>query len=191
MKFHHLSFLASRSYQNINFGQIKTRDINLMITYLIFYQNCNFSCDPWRGNKLKWFFTIFGRKQPMRRELANSLLKAKIKIKQLVDLRNIYLNMVVFALELLIFWSWFWIWIWKYRFPKFLKILFFPPNPHRAFACMRGRSSRVSDPEILSFLASKSYQNIDLDRRPIKNRDINLMVMYLIFYQNSNFLGPM
>ena len=55
----------------------------------------------------------------MRRELANSRLKAKIQIKQiggftkslsekfksnkLVDLRNLYPNMVVFGLELLIF----------------------------------------------------------------------------------------
>ena len=29
------------------------------------------------------FFTIFGRKQPMRRELANSSLKATIQIKQI------------------------------------------------------------------------------------------------------------
>ena len=30
-----------------------------------------------------WIFTIFGREQPMCRELANPLLKAKIKIKQI------------------------------------------------------------------------------------------------------------
>ena len=36
------SFLASKSYQNINFDQIKNRDINLMIIHLIFSQNCNF-----------------------------------------------------------------------------------------------------------------------------------------------------
>ena len=63
---HVSSFLAWKSYQNINFDQIKNRDINLMIIYLIFYPNFN-----------------------------------------LVDLRNLYLNMVVFGLELLIFWSWF------------------------------------------------------------------------------------
>ena len=55
-----------------------------MIIHLIFCQNCNFSCDPCRRKKLKWsFFTIFGREQPMRRELENSILKAKIQIKQI------------------------------------------------------------------------------------------------------------
>ena len=78
------SFLASKSYQNINFDQITNRHINLMIIYLIFYQNCNFlathvDARGWNSD----FFTIFGRKQPMCREPANSSLKAKIVIKQI------------------------------------------------------------------------------------------------------------
>ena len=36
------SFLASKSYQNINFDQIKNGDINLIFIYLIFYQTCHF-----------------------------------------------------------------------------------------------------------------------------------------------------
>ena len=54
-------------------------------------------------------------------------------------------------------------------------------------ACMRWRSNRGDDHEILLFLASKSYQNINVDQ--IKNKDINLMIIYLIFFQNCNFLA--
>ena len=55
-----------------------------MIIHLIFCQNCNFLATHVDGKKLKWsFFTIFGREQPMRRELENSILKAKIQIKQI------------------------------------------------------------------------------------------------------------
>ena len=36
--------------------------------------------------------------------------KLKVKSKKLMNLRNIYPNMVVFELESSIFWSWFWIW---------------------------------------------------------------------------------
>ena len=78
------SFLASKSYQNIKFDQIKDMDINLVIIYLIFYQNWNFLATHVDARSQKWwFFTFFGRKQPMRRELANSRLKAKIQIKQI------------------------------------------------------------------------------------------------------------
>ena len=156
-----------------------------MIIYLIFYQNCNFlvthvDARSWNGD----FFTIFLRKQPIRRELADPLLKAKIKIKQIggftKSLSEIP-NMIVFGLELLIFWSWFRIWTWKYRFPKFLTNLFFSLYPYRTFAYMRWRGSRGDDhDEISSLLASKIYQKINFDE--IKNRDINLMNIYLIFF---------
>ena len=114
--------------------------------------------------------------------------KLKFKMNKLVDLRNLYPNIAVFGLELLVFWNGFRIWTWKYRFSKFLKIWFFPPKPTPCI-CMRGEaaSSKGDDHEISPFLASKSYQNINFDQ--IKNRDINLMIIYLIFYQNCNFLA--
>ena len=74
------SFLASKSYQNIKFHQIKDRDINLVIIYLIFYHNWNFLTTHVDARSPKrWFFSFFGSQQPMRRELANSHLKANIK----------------------------------------------------------------------------------------------------------------
>ena len=64
--------------------QIKNRDINLMTIYLIFHQHLNFlathvDARSWNAD----FSAIFGRKQPMRRDLANLILKAKIEIKQI------------------------------------------------------------------------------------------------------------
>ena len=53
-------------------------------------------------------------------------------------------------------------------------------------ACCEEAAIRGDDHEISSFLASKSYQNINFDQ--IKNRDINLVIIYLIFCQNCNFL---
>ena len=55
-----------------------------MTIYLIFHQHLNFiathvDARSWNAD----FSTIFGRKQPMRGELANSILKAKIEIKQI------------------------------------------------------------------------------------------------------------
>ena len=122
------SFLASKSYQNINFDQIKDRDINLVIIYLIFDQNWNFLATHVDARSQKWWvFTFFGRKQPMRRAAnwQTRLWKLKFKSNKLVEWRNLYPNMVVFGLELLIFWSWFRIWTWKYRFPEFSKMLIF------------------------------------------------------------------
>ena len=68
----------------MNLDQIKNRDINLMTISLIFHQHLNFlatdvDARSWNAD----FSTIFGRKQPMRRDLANSILKAKIEIKQI------------------------------------------------------------------------------------------------------------
>ena len=163
MKFHH--FWPQKSYQNINFDQIKNRDINLMIIYLIFYQNCNFLATHVDARSRNGDFLLSS--VDSSRCAANwqtRVWKLKFKSNKLVDLRNLYPNMVVFGLELLIFWSWFRIWTWKYRLPKFLKILFFPLNPHRAFACMRWRGSNGDDHAISSFLASKSYQNINFDQ---------------------------
>ena len=121
-------FLASKSYQNINFDQIKNRDINLMIIYLIFYQNCNFLATHVDGRSRNGDFLLSS--VDSSRCAANwqtRVWKLKFKSNKLVDLRNLYPNMVVLGLELLIFWSWFRIWTWKSRFPKFWKILFFPP----------------------------------------------------------------
>ena len=122
------SFLASKTYQNINFDQLKNRDINLMIIYLIQY--CNFlathvEARTWNGDF--WLSLVessrcAGNWQNWR----TRFWKLKLKLNKFVDLRNLYPNVVVFGLELLIFWSWFWIWTWKYRFSNFLKILFFP-----------------------------------------------------------------
>ena len=53
----------------------KNMDINLMILNLIYHQNLNFLATHVDAKNLKcwYFFCIFGRKQPMRRELANSI----------------------------------------------------------------------------------------------------------------------
>ena len=43
VEIHQMSlFLASKSYKNMNFDQIKSLDINLMMIDLTFHQNCNF-----------------------------------------------------------------------------------------------------------------------------------------------------
>ena len=110
----------------------------------------------------------------MRRKLANSRLKAKIQIKQIGG----------FTKSLSEYGR---VWTWIAYFLKlipnmnlkisiskiFENVNFFLLNPHRAFACMRGgwRGSRVD--VFSSFLASKSYQNINFDQ--IKDRDINLV----------------
>ena len=141
------SFLASKSYQNINFDQIKDRDINLVIIYLIFDQKWNFLATHVDARSQKWwFFTFFGTKQPMRRELANSPLKAKIQMKQIGG----------FTKSLSEYGR---VWTWIAYFLKlipnmnmkisisriFENVNFFLLNPHRAFACMRGgwRGSRL------------------------------------------------
>ena len=70
--------------------------------------------------------------------------KLKFKSNKLVDLRNLYMNMVVFGLELFNFWSWFRIWTWKHRFPKFLKIFVFLSLTHTVHlhACEMEREQR-------------------------------------------------
>ena len=85
--------------------------------------------------------------------------KLKMKSNKLVDLRNVYLIMVVFGLELLIFWSWFRIlWTWKYWFLKFLKISFLPPPPPLNHTVhLHVCRGETADHEISSVLASKSY----------------------------------
>ena len=94
-----------------------------------------------------WFFTFFGRKQPMRRELANSRLKAKIQIKQIGG----------FTKSLSEYGR---VWAWIAYFLKlipnmnlkisiskiFENFIFFLLNPPRAFAC---RSSRVESSFII------------------------------------------
>ena len=114
-----------------------------MIIYLIFYQNWNFLATHVDARSQKWwFFTFFGRKQPMRRELANSRLKAKIQINQIGG----------FTKSLSEYGR---VWAWIAYFLKLIPnmnlkisiskifenfIFFFLFNPPRAFAC---RSSRV------------------------------------------------
>ena len=159
-------FLASKSYQNINFDQIKNRDINLMIIYLIFYlKKCNFlSTHVDARSRNSDFFTIFGRKQPMRRELANSSLKAKIEIEHIGG----------FTKSLSEYGR---VWTWIAYFLKlipntnlknidlnfFWKFDFFPINPHRPFACVVRQQQRRQSWNS-PFLASKSYQNINFDQ---------------------------
>ena len=126
--------------------QIKSRDINLMTIYLIFHQHLNFiathvDARSWNAD----FSTIFGRKQPMRGDLANSILKAKIEIKQIgVFKKSFFLNMVVFGLGLFVFWSWLRIWTRKFEFPKFLIFFFLNHTVHYTRACMpwRGESMK-------------------------------------------------
>ena len=60
----------------------------LLISFFSLNPHRAFTCMWRRGSRggdhgISSFFTIFGRKQPMRRELANSILKAKIQIKQI------------------------------------------------------------------------------------------------------------
>ena len=121
--------------------QIKNRDINLMTIYLIFHQHLNFlathvDARSWNAD----FSTIFGRKQPMRGDLANSILKAKIEIKQIgVFKKSFFLNMVVFGLGLFVFWSWLRIWTRKFEFPKFLIFFFLTTQCiTRVHACRGG-----------------------------------------------------
>ena len=136
-------FLASKRYQNINFDQIKSRDINLMIIYLIFYQNCNFLATHVDGRSRNGIFLLsLVESSRCAANWQTRVWKLKFKSNKLVDLRNLYPNMVVFGLELLIFWSLFRIWTWKYRFWNLLKIGFFPLNPHRAFACVERQQQR-------------------------------------------------
>ena len=123
MKLHH--FCAPKSYQNINFDRTKNRDINLMIIYLIFYQNCNFLATHVDARSRNGDFLLSSvESSRCAGNWQTRVWKLKLKWNKLVDLRNLYPNMVVFGLELLIFWSWFRIWTWKYRFPTFLKIWF-------------------------------------------------------------------
>ena len=108
----------------MNFDQIKSMDINLIMIHLTFHQNCNFLATHVDAITLKCrFFAIFGRKHLCAACSQNSILKLKVKSKNLMNLRNIYPNMVVFGLELSIFGSEFRIWTWKYRFPKLLIFL--------------------------------------------------------------------
>ena len=119
--------LHSKGYQNINFDQMKNRDINMMITYLIFNQNCNFlathvDARSWNCDIL--LSSVDSSRCPAKWQ--TRFWKLKLKSNKLGDLRNLYPKIVVFELEFFIFWSWFRVWTWKYQFPKFLNILFFP-----------------------------------------------------------------
>ena len=142
MKFH--PFCAPKGYQNINFDRTKNRDINLMIIYLIFYQNCNFFATHVGVRSRNGDFFLLSSLESSRcaANWQTRVWKLKFKSNKLVEERNLYPNMVVFGLELLIFWRWFRIWTWKYRFPTFLKFWFFSLNPHRAFICVERQQQR-------------------------------------------------
>ena len=77
----------------------------------------------------------------MRRELANSSLKATIQIKQ-IDLRNLYIRIwSCLDLNCLFFEADSEYELENINFQNFWNFYFFPlnhVNPHRAFACMRG-----------------------------------------------------
>ena len=83
------AFLASKSCKNINFDRkkhgYKSNDCKSHLP-----SKFEFSCNPCGRKKLKcwYFFCIFGRKQPMRRELANSILKTITEIKQIGGFTN-------------------------------------------------------------------------------------------------------
>ena len=105
----------------------KIRDINLMMIYLIFYQNCNFlathvDARSWNGDLLLSSVDI----SRCAASWQTRFWKLKLISNILVNLRNFYPNMVVFWLELLIFFEF----DSEYKlenihFLKFLKILLF------------------------------------------------------------------
>ena len=98
----------------------------------------------------------------MRRELGNWLLKAEIKIKQIGG----------FTKSLSLFIS----------ISKIVgNFIFFPLNPHRAFACMGLRGSRLDDHKISSFLASKIYQNINFDQVKKQGHESDNYLSHFIF----------
>ena len=155
------------------FGSNKNRDINLRNIYLIFYQNCDFlathvDARSWNGD----FSLSPVESSRCAVNWQTRFWKLKLKSNKLVDLRNLYPNMVVFYLNCLFFLSWLRTWTWKYRFPKLMKILlFFVLNPQREFACIQWGGSRGDDYEISAFLASKSYQNITFDKKKKKKKN--------------------
>ena len=169
-------FLASKSYQNINFDQIKNRDINLMIICLIFYQNCNFHATHVDARSRNGDF------------LLSSVESSRCAGNWQIPVWNLksQIEKIGGFTKSLSEYGRFWTWIayflklipnmnLKISIPKICENLIFPLNPHRAFVCVEREQER------------KSYQNINVDQ--IKNRDINLMIIYLIFYQNCNFLA--
>ena len=100
-----------------------------------FWSKLKFSCHPCRRKKSKMVIFLLSSVESSRyaANWQTRLWKLKFKSNKLVDLRNLYPNMVVFGLELLIFWSWFQIWTWKYRFPGFLKMLIFFSLTHAVY----------------------------------------------------------
>ena len=70
--------LTSENYKNIDFDQ-KRNMHGIWIRWL----SISFSINILNFFKLMWKIAIFGRKQPMCCELANSSLKAKSKIKEI------------------------------------------------------------------------------------------------------------
>ena len=184
------SYLHSRRYQNINLDQIKNRNINLMIISLIFYQNCNCLATHVDARSWNWwFFAIFGRQQPMRREMTNSLLKGEIKIKEIggftksLSEYGCFWTWIVYFLKLIPNMNL------KLSISKFSWTFYFFSLTHTVHLHACGGEAAGETIMISSYLHSKRYQNINLDQ--IKNRAINLVNIYLSFYQNCNFLATL
>ena len=120
----------------------KKGDIILMIIYLIFYQNCSFLSTHVDTRSRNGDFSLSSVESS--RCAANRqtrFWKLKLKSNKSLDLRNLYPNMVVFGLELLILFEA----NFEYELENinFQNIWFFSLNPHRAF-CMhaKGRQQR-------------------------------------------------
>ena len=111
----------------------------------------------------------------------------KLKSNKLVDFSKRSLNMVVFGLKLFIFWSWFQVWTQKYEFPKFLIFVFLYHYVH----CIAGMSwKRSGKRRVMKFQPFWAQNAIKLYKFwSSKNKDINLMIINFIFYQNFNFLA--
>ena len=104
-----------------------------------FLSKLKFSWDPCRRKKSKTVIFLLSSVASSRcaANWQTRIWKLKFKSNKLVDFRKLYMNMVVFGLELLNFWSWFRIWTWKHRFQKFLtNFIFSLLKPHHAFACI-------------------------------------------------------
>ena len=100
--------------------------MNLSIIFLTLHQNCIFLATHVGGKVKSRIFAIFNRCTSAWRagkfDSESHLIVRKVKSNKLVHLRSLYPNMVVFGLELFIFWSWFRHRTYKYRFPKYSKI---------------------------------------------------------------------
>ena len=152
-----------------------------MTINLTFYQNCNFLVTHARKKLKWWFFAIFG-KQPMRRELANWILKANkwnqiqiggftislskygrvwtwiacfFKVDSEYELENCNFCATTFSIKIVIFLKLIPNINLKISISKIGENLIFSPQPQRAFACMPWGDSRADDNEDFSIFDLK------------------------------------